>query len=376
MSLSAPLKRSQSTHNPPNNKRRCTFSTNSAPLPSPHQLCSYKKSSSRKTTNSSFNESSSEDSYDEDDDEDNATIISNTRFLTPIDSKLSKAVSQYSDDEDELEHEHGNVNNNKYINGAYSDNEDAIIDSDNDITSVNTSFEDNLKKRSKSSNDISIFHHHNNSPFNYNKRFSINLADINFKSKSIYHIPQQDLIARSRCFDYLIGAIDQAWANYCDSTSYDEDIAYNDSNQLDINTPSSNNYTTDDDDGYKTEFSTTTTVTEYDSDNRKASSLNPKLRTFSIVNLPTNLNSNNKKVSEVPENLRLQGLKDCFTKLKYQLEDLVDSDDFQDCLTFWSKWDLNKYLIVDFVEEDEDDNEIENKINELEVGRLSSTIEN
>lgn len=213
-----------------------------------------------------------------------------------------------------------------------------------------------------------------------------------FNLRQSGNIPSSDFIARSRCFEYLVGAIDEAWARYCDSTSRDEDIAYGDEdvNEIDnakvkdtvgesdntygINnvalTPSSNTYSTDDDTGYKSNFSETTSVTEYDSDfiNKRN---NNKLRSFSMINNTINSSTGNRRVSEVPENLRLQGLRDRFTKAKYYLEDLVDSDAYEDCLSFWTKWDLIKYSIVDFVEEDEEDDDIERRIDELEVGRFA-----
>ena len=38
-------------------------------------------------------------------------------------------------------------------------------------------------------------------------------------------IPIADRNARTRCFEYLIGAIDEAWARYCDATtSFEDDV--------------------------------------------------------------------------------------------------------------------------------------------------------
>jgi hypothetical protein len=416
-------------------------------------LCSYKSSSRHKIKReNSFDDSSSDDTdedddysnnnstnnNDDDDDDDDAdeefdnnssvfqsNIIKSTRFA-PIDLKLSKAVAQYSDDYDNDDNENESDDNN-----TYSFNESNL-----DSKEI---------KRSQSTNDILKFNYNSNRGVLNNKRYSVNIADVvnsipnpssnvlttnnlninsnsdntlinvntnndfnNFNinnNKCLKHsgnIPSQDFIARSRCFEYLVGAIDEAWARYCDSTSYDEDVAYgygngeNDyesnvsNNQIVVNTPSSNTYSSDDDEGYKTEFSATTTVTEYDSDFNNNTNNHNKPRSFSIMNnniKSNNTNSNNnnnnnkccpanRRVSEVPENLRLQELKDRFTKSKYFLEDLVDSDVYNECLTFWTKWDLIKYSIVDFVEEDEEDDDIERKIEELEAGRFAGSLLN
>ena len=431
------------------------------------KLCSYK---SKLTRNDSFDLSSSDNNDDDDDDKDedhneeynsdveltnrtlvnsnlysNLNSINKTLKFAPIDANLSKAVSQYSDEEVE-----DDINDN-------DDNDDDITDVESNYT-VNSHRSgcsiSSKKQRSKSSNDILNVNYGSSYGTLNNKRYSVNIADVvklvpstdkkdgseilkgnqninvdkkninnnnnnnnsninnnninnnnnnnelsNKKFKHSGNIPSSDFIARSRCFEYLVGAIDEAWARYCDSTSHDEDIKYenynnsddninntnnnnnnNNKNYIDetnnsfnmmANTPNSNTYSSDDDDGYKSGFSETTTVTEYDSDYNKIN--NTRGRSFSMINNTLIGNySNNQKVTEVPENLRLQELKHRFTKSKYFLEDLVDSDLFSDCIAFWTKWDLIKYSIIEFVEEDEEDEEdvIESKIEELEVGRF------
>lgn len=343
--------------------------------------------------------SSDDDSDTSCDDEDANESISGSsvkalqrslRFVAPIDSKLSKAVSQYSDDEQ----------TNEVFSTSNTTHCDTYDSSDNEDQSNSRCLDqpynfDYMKKRSQSTNDILSFNY-SSTKNSCSKRNSVNVSDIfnmndqnnldsfrNFLSNKMMKnnsmcIPQSDFTARSRCYEYLVTAIDEAWARYCDSTSYDENVAYElkeecGSSIQNVNTPVSNAYTSDEEDGYKSEFSATTSVTEYDSDYQNKTN-NMKVRSFSIMNNPNNQVMHNRRVSEVPENLRLQELKDRFTKSKYFLEDLVDSDSYDDCVSFWNKWDLIKYSIVDFVEEDEEDEEVERKIEELEFGRFVGSI--
>lgn len=360
--------------------------------------------------NHNINPSSDDDSESSMDENDEGDVDSNPsikrrsikalqrslRFVAPIDSKLSKAVSQYSDnDEDDDENLKCNedMNTSFFSNKKHRDTYESSEENNNNDYHINTSRNshhfDNIRRKSQSTSDILSFNYSNN----FNNRNSLNALDMihlkeknnidsfgtfNLSTKMVKQnslsIPQSDFVARSRCFDYLVTAIDEAWARYCDSTSYDEDVAYelNEPTQT-ANTPISNAYTSDEDDGYKSEFSATTSVTEYDSDyhNKPQQSKN---RSFGIMNTNNYPIQHNRRVSEVPENLRLQELKDRFTKSKYFLEDLVDSDSYNDCISFWNKWDLIKYSIVDFVEEDEDDEEVEKKIDELESGRFVGSL--
>ncbi|KAG0683094.1 hypothetical protein C6P40_000476 [Pichia californica] len=384
-----------------------------------NKLCSYKN-------NVSSVSSSEEDDDDSDidaSDRSKELKVKSLRFANSIDSKLSKAVSQYSDDDDdqeEEEEEYENDNDNEDVNdneshSSTSSEHTLINESMSRNSDINGSNRSNSmgKKRNPLTNDILNVNYVSGHGLLNNKRYSVNLSDVvssipnnsnnqivgndnfysfNITNKSPKHgnIPRYDFIARSRCFEYLVGAIDEAWARYCDSTSYDEDLAYGfDNSQRDetgtssnvANTPNSNTYTSDDDEGYKTEFSATTTVTEYDSDfhfqnNNKPRSFSMINNTLSTKNNNNNMKNTNRRVSEVPENVRLQELKDRFTKSKYYLEDLVDSDLYNDCLAFWAKWDLIKYSIVDFVEEDEEDDDIERKIDELESGRFAGSYVN
>ncbi|QPG76061.1 hypothetical protein FOA43_003447 [Brettanomyces nanus] len=193
-------------------------------------------------------------------------------------------------------------------------------------------------------------------------------------------LPDLDFTARSRCFDYLVGAIDEAWARYCNATSHDEEVAYGyeqddgDSQHANANRVrsilscqsckcggESNSLASSDEDDYGTEFSASTSITDYDSDvcndTRKVP---PKQQHY--------------RVSEVPENMRLQKLKDRLIKAKYYLQDYVDSEEVDDSLLFWKKWDLIKYSAIELVEDDDEDDIVETTIEELEYGRFAASI--
>lgn len=167
-----------------------------------------------------------------------------------------------------------------------------------------------------------------------------------------------DQVARARCFDYLVTAIDEAWARYCDATAYAEDEAYNNVDYL-PNTPASLGLSDDNEDdiddvkedvydevdeGYK---SASTNLTEYDSD------YEPKRR-----------------VSCQPNSVKLQQLKDRLLKAKYYLQDFIESDSFDEACLFWKRWDLIKYATIELVEDDDDDEIIESTIEDLEKGRF------
>ncbi|GME96548.1 unnamed protein product [[Candida] boidinii] len=80
------------------------------------------------------------------------------------------------------------------------------------------------------------------------------------------------------------------------------------------------------------------------------------------------------RVCEAPSNVRLQESKDRLIKAKYYLQEFVDSDNVQDCLSFWKRWDMIKYGTIELVEDDDDDDVVENTIDQLEVGRYSGSL--
>ncbi|BAO37649.1 hypothetical protein KLMA_10027 [Kluyveromyces marxianus DMKU3-1042] len=149
-------------------------------------------------------------------------------------------------------------------------------------------------------------------------------------------VPQSDLLARERCFDYIVQSIDEVWARYCDTTSSAENQLYpygyaSPVSESDISGNES-------DSGYKSN-----TDTETDNEHRK--------------------------VSNLPDSKELQSLKDRLTKAKHALEQTVDSLQFQDCMLFWNRWDMIKYNAVEMMEEEDDDELVESVIEELEEGR-------
>ncbi|GME91506.1 unnamed protein product [Ambrosiozyma monospora] len=193
---------------------------------------------------------------------------------TPFDLKLSKAVAQYSDDEDEYQ----------------------LSPAETDYMSSNFVA---IPKTPVRNNHVSTG--------------SIGLPSPAYDStpnKLRNFLPESDFSARCRCFDYLVGAIDEAWARYCDATSYEEDEVYGyDSSSAIPQTPVSV-VSSDDDEGYRSEMSTATSITDYESDFQPVSK-----PSFSIMNVPK-MSSFTRRVSEVPSNVRLQQLKDRLIKSK------------------------------------------------------------
>jgi len=301
-----------------------------------------------------YNSSSESSDEDEDDSQDESCYKNNQkrarkrafslkRSLSFADNKLNHAVSKYSDDEDEENEEESKSRSSR------SSRSSSIHNSDNE------------RKSSKSIETVII-----PDVKKSNRRDSI--ASQNFSSDGKTQIRRSsidcDQIARNRCFEYLVSAIDEAWARYCDATTYAEDEVYN--NDYLPNTPASlglsddNNDEQDDDDddddeekedvydevddGYK---SASTNLTEYDSD------FEPK-----------------KRVSCQPSSVRLQQLKDRLLKAKYYLQDFLEADSFEEACLFWKRWDLIKYATIELVEDDDDDEVIESTIEDLEKGRL------
>ncbi|QLQ78679.1 hypothetical protein HG537_0B00290 [Torulaspora globosa] len=182
--------------------------------------------------------------------------------------------------------------------------------------------------------------------------------------------PRSDLVARERCFDYIVQSIDEVWARYCDTTSSAEAVVYNNfgaktqtgvkipisqpHKSLNISETESDNCTiagteeadAEDDDessGYKSEA---TNPTEYETDHGE-----------------------NRTVSNLPDSIKLQSLKHRLTKAKNDLELVYDSKLLEGSASFWRRWDMIKYSAVEMMEDDDDDDVIENAIEELEQGR-------
>lgn len=252
-----------------------------------------------------------------------------------MNNDLSKAVSKYSDDdEDELEQTRVNDDD---------DNFDCKLLSSPCTSSVYINYNGNFQ----------MSHHRNSSTGNF-----LQISDSNSSTASAKkNMPEADKSSRSRCFDYLVGAIDEAWARYCNAASSVEDETYG------YTTPGS--VATDDEDC----FGNYTDLTDYDSEidpvtkptfKRKPSLMQP-------VSASTEATSSTAKD---PSSCQLLALKDRLIKAKYFLQDLVDSDDYTDAAAYWKRWDMIKYATIELVEDDDDDDVIESTIDELEHGRL------
>lgn len=322
-------------------------------------LCSYRdKSAISSHADEQYysSSSSSEDEGEECDKYNSHTDYTHHQVIgSPhVDSNTSKAICQYSsDDEDDSEHD--------------------VEDERNSSSILNTDYNQRRSTISNSSGASSKTMDERNS-FLTNKRYSINVAElVSTKTSSPtgsnedfqqYSTSHDDHKARTKCLDYVINAIDDVWSRYCDCVSYEEEVEYYEKSESSCC----------EDDGYKTELSNYTSVTEYDDNDmviknhpQKQPQLQQHRPSMSIMNTcqPTIM----KGLKQNDENVKLQQLKDRLIKAKYYLEDLVDSFEVKDCILFWKKWDLIKYSIVEIVEEDEEDDIIERKIEELELGR-------
>lgn len=302
-----------------------------------------------------YNDNSSSESSDEDEDnsQDESCYMNNQRrarkrafslkrSLSFADNKLNDAVSKYSDvDDDEGEEESKKHHSSRRSIPSTAGNSDV------EKKSLKKEIESVVPELKKSHHRDSI----TSQSFSGDSKSQIRRSSIDC-----------DQVARSRCFDYLVTAIDEAWARYCDATTYAEDEVYNNVDHL-PNTPASLNFSDDNededeegdgdknddvydevDDGYK---SASTNLTEYDSD-------------FELK----------RRVSSQPSSVRLQQLKDRLLKAKYYLQDFIESDSFDEACAFWKRWDLIKYATIELVEDDDDDEVIESTIEDLEKGRF------
>lgn len=345
------------------NKRSCSFANDGAKT---KKICLTKniesKTNTKTKTNTNFLNnkifyspvaSSSESEEDSEDEQScyNANQIkakrrasSRVSFSLNRNSELSKAISKYSDDDEE------DLPSDK---GSHDDNIDCKLLSSPANSSILSCSNTNLNNQLLSGN---------NSAGNNFLQISDNSTCQNLKKS----IPESDKNSRSRCFEYLVSSIDEAWARYCDATTYVEDEVYG------YNTPAS--IATDDEDY----FGNLTDLTDYESDYEISSKQQANVRKLSTPITPnhsafsTLASSSSLSSSKDPSSCQLQALKDRLTKAKYFLQDLVDSDDFNDAVAFWKRWDMVKYATIELVEDDDDDEVVESTIDELEDGRLFS----
>lgn len=183
-----------------------------------------------------------------------------------------------------------------------------------------------------------------------------------------------DLQARMRCFEYLVGSIDEAWARYCNATTNMEDQVYG----YDVPTgvasddeDEDKDEDDDDEDAYLSGSSNGTELTDYDTEiehPHKRTVLAHMSRPRLLLSGSLFLNADD---LATPSG-QLLALKDRLTKAKYFLQDLVDSDHAVDIACFWKRWDMIKYATIELVEDDDDDEVIESTIDDLEKGRVNS----
>lgn len=280
-------------------------------------------------------------------------------------SELSKAISKYSDDDDY----------ESDLKSKNDDNSDCKLSSSPYSSSTILMDKSNLNSNSNVNHQSNNIHQSLSGGNNSNKKY-FQISDNSSHQCLRKSIPESDKQSRSRCFEYLVGSIDEAWARYCDATTYVEDEVYG------YNTPAS--IATDDEDY----FGNTTDLTDYESDYNDSKShqqshqpshqsrptpQKPQRGLYTPIDPNSGYSTPNDNGScKDPSSSQLQILKDRLTKAKYFLQDLVDSDDFNDANAFWKRWDMIKYATIELVEDDDDDEIIESTIDELEDGRLFS----
>lgn len=143
-------------------------------------------------------------------------------------------------------------------------------------------------------------------------------------------IPQSDVLARQRCYEYLHTAIDAVWAEYCNSTSYAENQKY-------------------------MPHSPTSDSDEFIVDDNEWAPLKPNKRSDSI--------------SLQPQSQSLMKQKKRLTNAKDLLAHFVSVPEVHASHQFWKTWDLLKNQIVELVEGEIEDDEYEDVIRDLEAGR-------
>lgn len=261
----------------------------------------------------------------------------------------------------------------------------------------------------------------NNNDNEFNDTFNNNTSPLlisNRKRRSPV-VPRSDLVARAKCFEYLVSAIDEVWAQYCTYTSSAEDEMYavDEEGQTkghrrhvsvysDHELPTSpaslcgeedeGNYSsTSESYGPRTPYTAGEPSTYLKNPSPKAQMFTarkmPSLmdNTFRNRNQATTEKDSAESVddgddeesvhslapSEQPGSVKLLNLKQRLMNAKYFLQDLVDREDIESSTAFWNRWDLVKYAAIELVEDDGDDDDIvENVTEDLERGRYYSNV--
>lgn len=231
---------------------------------------------------------------------------------------------------------------------------------------------------SSQDDDNNTFNMESNYRVNSSNRRSISRPGSICSSKK-NSIPKQDLIARERCFDYIIQAIDEAWTMYCNTTSSAEAEVYGNLNNKmnkfsnrQSRERTSDEETTEYSDSDADDFSYNYNCNGNISDDEATESIDGfgyKSEATNVADDDTDSSDCRTTVSELPDCVKFQSLKCRLTKAKNDLEDYYDSKDYEDCITFWNRWDMIKYSAVEIMEDDDDDEIVENALEELEEGR-------
>ncbi|ODQ68010.1 hypothetical protein NADFUDRAFT_63500 [Nadsonia fulvescens var. elongata DSM 6958] len=168
------------------------------------------------------------------------------------------------------------------------------------------------------------------------------------KSRSHQSVPEGDLRARSRCFEYLVDAIDEAWAQYCDITSSEENEFY-DREDFSARNCLNQNYP----------HLPASPVSILEEDN-ELSQWCEGIEDTKCASMPISTSG------------KLQDLKERLLKAKYYLELYLTGLDSQSSRLFWQKWDLMKDGAIGLLDENcvDNDHTMEMKVEELEYGRL------
>ncbi|KAI5962425.1 uncharacterized protein KGF55_003501 [Candida pseudojiufengensis] len=279
-----------------NNKRGCEYSYPSTTSNKRICLQQLRKNNSNNLPSNYYSSSSEEDDSEDEQscyyaDQMRAKRRASSRISFSLNPELSKAISQYSDDEDEEIEQQQYYNNKKSIicPRRSSDSSIKLMKSDEEHENLDCKFTSSPIGSNLSLKKMLVQNNNNNTDdeYDYDDEEDLFESDSNIQSVAI-----ADKNARSRCFEYLIGAIDEAWARYCDATTYVEDEVH----------------------GYIT---------------------------------PASMASDD-------EDKELMNLKQRLINAKNFLQDHIDSFDLQEIKKFWNRWDISKYEMLE-VMEDEDE---------------------
>lgn len=192
-------------------------------------------------------------------------------------------------------------------------------------------------------------------------------------------VPQCDLVARARCFEYLVSSIDEVWAQFCAFASYAEDEIYNEENGRrpqvssrklrECELPNSPTSLYDEDLNYSSTNESQGPMTPYAYGDSGFVTSHQYMSSPKCA-MNTQTNSACLAPSEQPDSVRLLNVKKRLMNAKYFLQDLTDREDLDSSAAFWKRWDMVKYAAIELVEEDGDDDEVvETVTEELEDGR-------